>query len=105
MTRNKKKISTTITEKKEVDLLIKLEYDQLTKTELLRCLLHAYIEDEPNVRSYINEYKREHQVKSRLKQGRINNLEKKREEMNNLYGLAKEEIEQLFDIFDKDFPD
>jgi hypothetical protein len=105
MTRNKKKISTTITEKKEVDLLIKLEYDQFTKTELLRCLLHGYIDDEPNVRNYINEYKQEHKAKSKLKQGRINILERKRKEINNLYGLPKEEIEQLFDIFDKDFPD
>jgi len=106
MTKDKKKISTTITRKKEVDLLIKIEYDRFTKTELLRCLIDAYVDDEPNVRVFINEYKKaNNKSKTKARQEKVDQLEKKRTEINNLYGLPKEEIEQLFDIFDKDFPD
>lgn len=101
----RKKISTTISEHQEVNLGAHLEYDGFNRTQLLRALLEGYINDDQHIRKYISEYKKENCPTYKKYQKIDDSKEAGREREYRRTILSQKEIENMYDIFDEDFPD
>jgi hypothetical protein len=80
-------------------LIIKLRNEEMTKKEFFNTIIKAYIDDEPNVRAFLKQYRKsqgyaqwkEELLDREIEQGKIE-MEK--------FGLDDGEIKDLYDIFD-----
>ena len=100
-----KKIITTISERQLQEVGIRLEFDQITRAELMRAFIFGYIEDDPNIRKYVDTYKIVNKSKFLEQKKLIERLSGERAKVEGETSLNKKEIESLFDIFDEDFPE
>jgi hypothetical protein len=90
---------------KHAQLKIRLEYDSLTQAEFFRCLIEGYLDKDPKIMKYIENYKQEkgkdskRNAKYRLKDNQ------KSEELLEKFGIKDTELENIFDLIEKEFPD
>jgi hypothetical protein len=100
-----KRISFMDTDKRNADLIIRLKHDNLTKTEFFRAVVTGYLTSDPLLREFIEAVKESegHQSKKKAKI----NKETSAEGVNNIrkMGLDDSEIENIFDILEKEHPD
>ena len=91
------------TDKRSADLIIRLKHDGLTKTKFFRTLLTGYLEGDPDIVRFISKHRAPHQSKNHSKI-----IEKSASEASNTqqkYGLEEGDIENIFDILEKQHPD
>lgn len=100
-----KRISFMDTDKRNADLIVRLKHDSLTKTKFFRAILTGYLENDPLIREFIEAIKEENAYQSR-KKSKINK-EMIDEGINNVrkIGLNDKEIENIFDMLEKEHPD
>ena len=100
-----KRISFMDTDKRNADLIIRLKHDNLTKTKFFRAILTGYLEGDPLLREFIEGVKEAEGYQSKRK-AKINK-ETSAEGVSNIrkMGLDNEEIENIFDILEKEHPD
>tara|TARA_B100000287_G_scaffold421073_1_gene461295 strand:+ start:96 stop:422 length:327 start_codon:yes stop_codon:yes gene_type:complete len=103
--KDKKKIMFYDTDGRHAQLKVKLQYEGLTQTEFFRAMVTGFLEEDPNIVEYVEEYKDNQGVQSKHQRGVIAAERQASEEIKKNFGLDKDEISDIFDIIQKEHPD
>tara|TARA_Y100000310_G_scaffold342334_1_gene445182 strand:- start:1560 stop:1916 length:357 start_codon:yes stop_codon:yes gene_type:complete len=88
-----------------VNLIMKLEYEKLTKTEFFRAMVNGFISDNAHINRFIEEYKEEKQVDNKRNRRLVKKEREKAEEIDRKFGLTSEDIENIFDLIEMEEDD
>lgn len=102
---NDKRVSFMDTDKRIADFLIRLKHDGLTKTKFFRALLTGYLDRDEDIVSFVERYKSSSKSQSSNKSAIVHHLEKGGQETKSKFGLDDGEIQDIFDILEKEHPD
>lgn len=100
-----KRISFMDTDKRSADLMIRLKHDGLTKTRLFREFLTGYLERDETVVDFIERLKEAPDLQSKKQSKIVKDLDEKGQRNKGKFGLKDEEIENIFDLLEKEHPD
>jgi len=100
-----KRISFLDTDKRNADFLIRLKHDGLTKTKFFREILSGYLNQDHAIMDFIERTKKASSVQSKQHSNLVKTLEEKGKETKRKFGLKDEEIENIFDLLEKEHPD
>jgi len=101
-----KKIVFYDTDKRHADLKIRLHYDGLTQTGFFRAMVSGYLDKDPAIINFIHQLKEKGNVQSIKKRKDSKRLLEVGEETKEKFSLLGEgEVESIFDIIEKEFPD
>ena len=100
-----KRISFMDTDKRNADLMIRLKHDGLTKTKFFREMLTGYLERDHAIVDFIERVKDNTDSQSKKQSKIVKNLEARSNENKTKFGLGDEEIENIFDLLEKEHPD
>ena len=103
--KNDKRISFMDNDKRVADFLIRLKHDGLTKTKFFRTILTGYLERDASLVEFIERSKEEQGFQSKNKAAIVQNLESKGAESQKKFGLKQGEIDNIFDMLEKEHPD
>ena len=102
----KKKVVFYDTDKRHADLKIRLHYDGLTQAGFFRAMISGYLDKDPAMIDFIQRLKETNNVQSVKKRSTTDELLQSGDEVKNKFSLLKEdEVENIFDIIEKEFPD
>ena len=104
MTEPKTKIMFTVTERTKADFKLQLQYDSLTQAKFFRSLMEGYIAKDPDLVVYINKFKKQNSVQNNILRNRTVTNIKKASETKNKFALGDDEVENIFDILEKEHP-
>ena len=103
--KDKKKIMFYDTDGRHAELKIKLQYEGMTQTEFFRAMVTGFLEEDPSVVEYVEEYKNSRGIQSKHQRGVIASERQASEETKKNFGLDKDEISDIFDIIQKEHPE
>ena len=103
--KNEKRISFMDTDKRNAELLVRLKHDGLTKTKFFRALLTGYLERDPHIVDFINQAKDSENLQSKSRSKKIKQLEEAGKQSKTKFGLNQGDIENIFDMLEKEHPD
>ena len=101
---DKKKIQFSTTFKTYADFRIRLQYDDLKVREFFGAVLDGYINGDSCLQTFIDETKEKKQA-AKTKRQKIYKSQKRSKEIKNQFALSDGEIENIFDIIEKENPD
>ena len=93
------------TDKRKADLMIRLKHDGLTKTKFFRELLTGYLEKDHAIVDFIERLKDSKEIQSKNQSKIVKDLDEKGKKNRKKFGLKDEEIENIFDLLEKEHPD
>tara|TARA_R100000152_G_C6701579_1_gene130993 strand:+ start:118 stop:441 length:324 start_codon:yes stop_codon:yes gene_type:complete len=106
MSETTKKIVFYDTDKRHADLKIRLHYDGLTQAGFFRSMVSGYLSKDPAIMDYIQRIKETESIQSAKKRKDTNKLLEAGEETKNKFSLlGDDEVESIFDIIEKEFPE
>ena len=105
MADGKAKIMFTVTQRTKADFKLQLQYDSLTQVRFFRSLMEGYINKDPDLMIYINKFKKENSVQNNQQRKKIMTNIKKATEVKTKFALGDDEVENIFDILEKEHPD
>ena len=88
-------------DKLHADLKIRLHYDGLKIKEFFNKTVEAYVEGNENILAFVEELKKEKSI-SKTKRNKMNKARQKQKETIKQFGLDKDDIENIFDILEKE---
>jgi hypothetical protein len=101
-----KKIVFHDTDKRHADLKIRLYYDGFTQAGFFRAMISGYLDKDPAVIDFIQRVKEERNIQSIKKRKNSKRLLEAGEEVKSKFSIFKDgEVENIFDIIEKEFPD
>jgi len=101
-----KKIVFHDTDKRHADLKIRLHYDGFTQAGFFRALISGYLDKDHAVIDFIQRVKEERNFQSIKKRKNSKKLLEAGEETKSKFSIFKDgEVENIFDIIEKEFPD
>ena len=92
-------------DKNHADLKIRLHYDGLRQNEFFRLMMRKYIYMDENMMNIIDKYKEEKGNQSALNRKKSKQLVEKGREIQNTFGLNPKDVETIFDILEKEYPE
>ena len=90
---------------KHAQLKVRLEYDSLTQAEFFRCLIGGYLNKAPKIIKFIEKYKLEKGKDSKTKIKYRQKDSAKGEDLLQKFGIKDDELENIFDLIEEEFPD
>ena len=105
MTEGKAKIMFTVTERTKADFKLQLQYDSLTQVKFFRSLIEGYINKDSDLMVYINKFKKQNGIQNNIQRNKITRNIKKATQIENKFSLGDDEVENIFDILEKEHPD
>ena len=87
-------------EKLDVNLIIKLNFDDVTKFFFFNEYIKAYLEEDKDLMPFINKLKERSMLARKFRLKKAKKLRKKEQEIINRFGLDQEEIENIFDLIE-----
>ncbi len=87
---------------RHVKLKIKLHHDGFKQGEFFRALLTGYLEQDENIMKFIDELKEKKHSQNRMKKEKKYN--KKEAETMKHFSLDERDIEDIFDMIEKEHP-
>jgi len=101
-----KKIVFHDTDKRHADLKIRLHYDGFTQAGFFRAMISGYLNKDPAVIDFIQRVKEKRSIQSIKKRKNSKRLLEAGEEVKSKFSIFKDgEVENIFDIIEKEFPD
>lgn len=100
----RKKITFYENEKTQVDLRIRLKYDDLNQSEFFRAVIRGYLEQDERIINFIDEYKESYEVQGKPRRRKSRILSENGQKTKNKFALDKEMIEDIFDLLEKEHP-
>lgn len=100
-----KKISFVDTDKHHADLIIRLKHDGLTMSKFFRALIKGYIEEDYAIIDFIERFKTLSGSQSQKQAKIIKDTQKKGQALKKKFVLDADEVENIFDILEKEHPD
>lgn len=96
-----KRIIFTDNDHRHAKLIVKLRYDGLKQSEFFRHIVSGYINNDPRLDEYVEEFK----TQSVKKKKKTRQLKRKGREAVHDLNLHSDEIENIFDILAEEHPD
>tara|TARA_R100000008_G_C3539109_1_gene143756 strand:+ start:181 stop:498 length:318 start_codon:yes stop_codon:yes gene_type:complete len=93
------------TDKRHADLKLRLHYDGLTQADFFRSLITGYLEKDKNIMNFIAGIQEGKNIHSKEKRTKSLKLQEEGEDLMKKFGLEQEEIENIFDLLEKEHPD
>ena len=93
------------TDHRHAKLKIKLKHDSLTQAEFFRTLMTGYLENNINILNYLDKHKLNNQTQSKVKIKKSRTLVEKGRQLAKDFEFDENEIENLFDIIEKEYPE
>lgn len=101
----RKKIMFYETEKRQTDFKIRLRYDGMNQSHFFRAMITGYLEKDPDLLLYLDRHKSKHQVQGIKKRESNKRMYAAGEEIKKQFGLDENEIQNIFDMIEKEHPD
>jgi len=101
---NKKQICFESTPKLHADLKIRLHYDEIKIKEFFNKIVIAYINKNENILAFVDEVKEAKGI-SQTRRTKAKKAQQKQEHTIHHFALGEGEIEDIFDILEKEHPD
>lgn len=98
-----KKILFYDTDKRHAELKIRLQYDGLKQSEFFRAMVTGYLEEDPSIMEYVDAYKESDGRQSGRQQKITQKETKQGRELAKTF--AENEIENIFDIIERENPE
>ena len=98
-----KKVLFYDTDKRHADLKIRLQYDGLGQSEFFRAIVTGYLENDPLIAEYVTLYKEENGSQSKRQQAVVKKEIEEERRLSKVF--ANDEIENIFDIIEKENPE
>ena len=95
----------TTLERVKAEFKIRLQYDSLTQVKFFNAIMDGYINKDPNLMAYLNTFKKGNASQSREQVKKVENNMKEAKKVKNLFSLEDDEVENIFDILEKEHPD
>ena len=83
-----------------VRLIMKLEYEKLTKTEFFRAIVNGFINDDKNLNTFIEKYKENKETDSKRSRKMIAKEREQSAAIDKRFGLTSEDLENIFDLIE-----
>ncbi len=90
------------TDKRHAELKIKLHYDGLKQGQFFRTLIEGYLSDNEDILNFISEQKEKNSIQSARQRDLIKKERKLSKEEASKFSLNKEEVEDIFDLLEKE---
>tara|TARA_B100000131_G_scaffold266136_1_gene263936 strand:+ start:1129 stop:1464 length:336 start_codon:yes stop_codon:yes gene_type:complete len=100
-----KKVMFYDTDKRHADLKIRLQHDSLTQSAFFRAMITGYLEKDPRIVEYIEDYKEDNDIQNKVDRRKTSRLIKAGNEMEKAHGLKEEEIDNIFDMIEQEHPE
>ncbi len=100
-----KKISFVDKDKHHADLIIRLKHDGLTMAKFFRGLIKGYIEQDHAIVDFVERLKASSNSQSQVQSNIVKELQKRGHKVKNKFSLDEKEVENIFDILEKEHPD
>ena len=101
---NKKQICFDSKAKLHADLKIRLHYDEIKIKEFFNEVVTGYINKNKNMMAFINDIKEKKGV-SQIRRNKVKKSEKEQKNVIRQFALDKNDIENIFDILEKEHLD
>ena len=101
---SKKQICFESMAKKHADLKIRLHYDNIKIKEFFNKIIEGYIEKNENIMNFIKELKEKKDI-SKTMRNKSKKADVKQKQIISHFALDTKEIENIFDILEKEHPD
>ena len=92
-------------DKNHADLKIRLHYDGLYQNEFFRLMMKKYIDKDVSMMKIIDEYKEQKGNQSILNRKRSRQMIEKSRELEKQFALDSSEVENIFDLLEKEYPE
>ena len=93
------------TGKRQADLRIRLKYDGLNQSQFFRAMITGYLEKDDSLIDYLDRYKEKNNVQGQKKRSGGKLMIKKGRQIEKEFGLDEDDIENIFDILEKEHPE
>ena len=103
--REGKKIVFYDTDKRHVELKIRLKHDRLTQAEFFRTLITGYLEKDEDILTFLHKYIAQHGKQSKRHLIKNAQLIDEGRETKSRFALNEDEIENIFDILEEEHPE
>jgi hypothetical protein len=101
-----KKVVFYDTDKRHANLKIRLHYDGLTQAGFFRAMVTGYLDKDPAIIDFIQRLKNDNDIQSIKKRKGSEELLQKGEETERKFSLLEnDEVESIFDMIEKEFPE
>lgn len=95
----------TVSERTKADFKLQLQYDSLTQVKFFRALMEGYINKDPELMVYINKFKKSNSIQNNTQRKKTMTNIKEAKATKNKFALGDEEVENIFDILEKEHPE
>jgi len=103
--REGKKIVFYDTDKRHVELKIRLKHDRLTQAEFFRTLITGYLDNDEDILSFLDKYIQQNGKQSKKHLIKNRQLIDEGREAESKFALDRDEIESIFDILEGEHPE
>lgn len=98
----RKKIMFYDTPTRQAQLRIKCRHDGLKQSEFFRLMIEGYLNDDPQITSYLHQCKERYNIQGKRKRNKINKMKADGQNKLKDFGLVDSDIENIFDILEND---
>ena len=102
---NRKKVVFYSTDKAHADMKIRLKYDGLTQSSFFRGVVEGYINKDPAISDFIDRLKEGLSMQGASRRQQSSRLTQQGTEAASKFGLGDAEVEDIFDIIQKEHPE
>jgi len=88
--------------KLHADLKARLIYDEISLTKFVRSYIYAYLNKDPLILDFLQQYKKENNIQNTTKRKKNRRLIQKGQELEETFNLNDKEIEDIYDILEKE---
>ena len=92
-------------DKRHADLRLRLHYDGMTQGDFFRAMVSGYIDRDPDIVSFIEKVKRDSEKYKPTLMRKRRRAYNKSKQVEKLFGLNEDEIEDIFDMIQKEHKD
>ena len=92
-------------EKRHADLKVRLNYDGLTQTGFFRGIITGYLERDDGIMELVTKLQESKSIHSKAKRTKSKKLRKEGEHLMRKLGIADDEVENIYDILERENPE
>jgi hypothetical protein len=100
-----KKVQFADLDKRHADLRLRLHYDGLTQGDFFRALVSGYVDRDPDIVNFIEKVKENSEKYKPTLMKKRRRAYTKSKQVEKLFGLDEDEIENIFDMIQKEHKD
>ena len=102
---NTKRVVFYETDDRQARFRIRLKEDNLRQSEFFRMLISYYLDNDDRILSILSDYKKQIGIRDKVQQKYRKKLIDEGKETKKKFALNEEDIESIFDLMEKEFPD